>query len=59
MDEIFTLAEAAEYLKVTKITVKSLIDAGRIKAIKVGREYRLRESDILKLFEGGEDGEAK
>lgn len=55
MDAIFTLAEAAEYLKVTKITVKSLIDAGRIKAIKVGREYRLRESDIIKLFEGGED----
>lgn len=39
--EVMTLAEAAAYLKVSEADVQSLIDAGEIKARKIGTQYRI------------------
>jgi excisionase family DNA binding protein len=47
---ILTLEEAAELLKVSKATLRRWIKAGKIPTFQVGRFYRIRESDIDKLF---------
>ena len=44
---ILNLTETAEYLRVSNQTVYNMIKDGRIKAYKVGREWRFLRSDIL------------
>lgn len=44
--EIYTTEEVAEYLRVSPKTVYRLIDSGRLPASKVGRQYRVSQSDI-------------
>jgi excisionase family DNA binding protein len=50
-EEIFlTVKEACEILKITKPTLYSLINAGKIKKIKVGRNTRILKVDLLREF---------
>jgi excisionase family DNA binding protein len=47
MDEAFlTTEEVLEYLQVTQRTVYRLIKAGRIPAVRVGRQWRFRKQDV-------------
>src|SRR5215468_2419564 len=47
MDETFlTTEEVLEYLQVNLRTVYRLIKAGRIPAVRVGRQWRFRKRDI-------------
>jgi excisionase family DNA binding protein len=47
MDEVFlTTGEVLEYLQVNLRTVYRLIKAGRIPAVRVGRQWRFRKADI-------------
>jgi excisionase family DNA binding protein len=41
-----TVAELAELLRVSNMTVYRLVQAGEIPAIRVGRSYRIREDDV-------------
>jgi excisionase family DNA binding protein len=41
-----TVGEVAELLRVSRMTVYRLIKQGELPAIRVGRGYRVRESDI-------------
>lgn len=41
-----TVAEVADQLRVSNMTVYRLINAGTLPAARVGRSYRLREDDI-------------
>jgi len=45
--EIFTLQEAAEYLRVTKVTMRKLVAEGVIPARKVGREWRIHKDALV------------
>ena len=46
-DEIFTIAQAAEYLKVCDKTVRRLIKSNQLTASKIGnRSWRIRKADI-------------
>jgi excisionase family DNA binding protein len=45
-DELFTVKDAAEYLKVSARTVQRLIDTGDLKASKVGKFWRIKARDI-------------
>ena len=47
--KVYTTDEALEVLKVTRRTLYRYIKAGQIKAIRMGREYRITE-DALKDF---------
>jgi excisionase family DNA binding protein len=38
---MLTVQEISDYMGVTKITVKSWITAGNIKAFKIGKTYRI------------------
>ena len=48
-DEIYTTEEARDFLKVSKSTTKRLLKRGIIKAYKVGGQYRIWGSEILRL----------
>lgn len=41
-----TVAEVAEMLRVSNMTVYRLIQAGQIGSVRVGRSYRIREADV-------------
>jgi len=49
-EEILTLEESAILLKVSKATIRRWVKRGKLLAFKVGREYRLRKTDISKQF---------
>jgi len=52
MDEAFlTTEEVLEYLQVTQRTVYRLIKAGRIPAVRVGRQWRFRKADVDRWLE--------
>ncbi len=42
----FTVAEVAEILRVSTMTVYRLIKAGDLRAVRVGKSYRIREDDV-------------
>ena len=42
----FTVNEVADLLRVSRMTVYRLIKEGQLKALRVGRSYRLREDDV-------------
>ncbi len=41
-----TVAEVAAMMRVSTMTVYRLIKAGDIKAVRVGKSYRIREDDV-------------
>ena len=49
-DQIYTTKEVQDFLKVSNSTIKRLLKKGIIKAYKVGGQYRIWGSEILKLI---------
>ncbi len=45
-DPVITVEEAAKLLHLHPFTVLKLIKAKRLKAVKIGRVYRIRESAL-------------
>ncbi len=45
----FTLEAAAKYLNLSERTLLRWIKSGKIKPSKVGREYRIKPSDLKKI----------
>ena len=41
-----TAAEVAEQLRVSKMTVYRLVQRGELPAVRVGRNYRIREREL-------------
>lgn len=41
--------EVADYLRISKMSVNRWIRAGQLPAIKVGREYRIDQQEVLRL----------
>jgi excisionase family DNA binding protein len=53
MDDVFlTAEEVLEYLQINLRTVYRLIKAGKIPAVRVGRQWRFRKADIDLWLEG-------
>lgn len=51
--KVYTTEEALEVLKVTKRTLYRYIKAGQIKAVRLGREYRITEDALRDFLEHG------
>ena len=49
---LYRTGEVAKRLGVSSMTVRRWVKAGKIKARKIGKEYRIPESEILRLLEG-------
>ncbi|HYA45077.1 MAG TPA: helix-turn-helix domain-containing protein [Acidimicrobiales bacterium] len=47
-----TVAEVADLLRVSNMTVYRLVQAGELPAVRVGRSYRIREEDIDRFIAG-------
>ncbi|MBA2530361.1 MAG: helix-turn-helix domain-containing protein [Euzebyales bacterium] len=45
-DRLWTVAEVAEHMRVSNMTVYRLIKSGQLPAIRVGKNYRLRGRDV-------------
>ncbi|MEM3485148.1 MAG: helix-turn-helix domain-containing protein [Candidatus Methanomethyliaceae archaeon] len=54
LEKLYTIAEVAEYLKVKERTVKEWIWRKKLKAIKVGKSWRVSESALREFLERGE-----
>lgn len=51
--KVYTTDEVQELLKVTKRTLYNYIKAGQIKAIKMGRNWRITEDALKDFLEKG------
>jgi excisionase family DNA binding protein len=45
-DRLWTVAEVADHMRVSNMTVYRLIKAGDLPAIRVGKNYRIRGTDL-------------
>ena len=45
-ESLLTVAEVASVMRVSNMTVYRLIKSGQLPALKVGKNYRIRESDV-------------
>ena len=48
---LFTVAEVAAAMRVSNMTVYRLIKTGELPAVRVGKNYRLRETDLERFLE--------
>lgn len=48
MGRIFTLIEAAEFLRISPNTLRALLNSGKVPGQKAGRAWRLEEDAILR-----------
>ncbi|MFP5297724.1 MAG: helix-turn-helix domain-containing protein [Actinomycetota bacterium] len=46
-----TVAEVAKRLRVSNMTVYRLVKSGQLPAVRVGRGYRIRETDLQRYLE--------
>ena len=52
MDDIMTLEEVANYLKMKPQTIYTWAQSGKIPAAKIGKEWRFRRSVVDEWFNG-------
>jgi excisionase family DNA binding protein len=45
-DRLLTVGEVAATMRVSNMTVYRLIKSGQLAAVRVGKNYRIRESDV-------------
>lgn len=53
MEKLFTIKETAEYFKITPRTVERLVRSGELGSVRVGRQRRIRQSDIERYLNAG------
>jgi len=51
-DSVLTSNEAIQYLRISKPTFLKYIRVGRIRAIKVGKGWRILESELYRILNG-------
>lgn len=47
LPDIITIKELAEFLKISVLTVRRAIDAGELKAFKVGKAWRVEREAVI------------
>lgn len=52
MEKMYSLAQVAEIFSVTRQTVLNWVNSGYVSAIKVGRKWLVKESEIERLQDG-------
>ena len=46
-DRLLTVAEVADHMRVSNMTVYRLIKGGTLPALRVGKNYRIRARDLM------------
>ena len=52
-DKLFTVNEVASMLRISNMTVYRLVKNEEISAIRVGKNYRIRESEVDRYLSSG------
>jgi len=56
-DEIMTVSEVANYLKISEVTTYKFVQEGKIPGFKIGRHWRVKRSDLAEFIEKQKRGE--
>ena len=51
--KLYTLQEVADVLRVSRQTIYNYVTAKRLKASKIGKEYRVTEEDLQDFIKNG------
>jgi excisionase family DNA binding protein len=51
MNHVYTIAEVATHLKVSTRTVREWLRSGKLKGLKAGRLWRIREEELRAFLE--------
>ncbi len=54
-ERLLTPEEIASRLNVSNVTVGRWLRGGKLKGLKAGRQWRVRESDLERFLKGGEE----
>ena len=54
-NKLLTVNEVANILRVSNMTVYRLVKSGQIPAIRVGKNYRIKESDVSAYLTRGSE----
>lgn len=57
-DRLWTVAEVAQQMRVSNMTVYRLIKSGALPALRVGKNYRIRGKDLAAYLEASTTGQA-
>ena len=49
-DQLLTPEEAAARLKISRLTIGDWLRSGKLKGVKVGRLWRVRERDLVRFW---------
>jgi excisionase family DNA binding protein len=52
-----TVAEVAEMLRVSNMTVYRLVNSGAMKAVRIGKSYRITETEVDRYLAEGDAAE--
>lgn len=55
MEQVLTVKEAAEYLKLHEVVVRNYIRSGKIRASTIGRKYLITETAIKEFLTAMEE----
>lgn len=50
---VLTTGKAIEYLKISKPTFLKYIRAGRVRAVKAGKGWKVLQSELIQFLKGG------
>lgn len=50
--DIFTVTELSKFLKIGINTTYALLRSGKMKSLRVGRQYRIRREAVLEYLSG-------
>lgn len=48
LQDIVTIKELADFLKISEITIRRAIDSGDLKALKIGKSWRIEKEAVTK-----------
>jgi excisionase family DNA binding protein len=51
-DQLLTVSEVAERLRISSMTIYRWIEEGRLPAMQIGKQYRVRAGDLDEILEG-------
>ena len=51
--KLYTLQEVANILRVSRQTIYNYVTAKRLRAAKIGKEYRVTEEDLQEFIKNG------
>lgn len=52
LPDIVTVQELSEMLKISEATVRRAIKMGKLKYLKVGKDYRFEKEEVMKWLKG-------